>query len=65
MDFICSLCLFDYTPQDQLSEDELADRKLLTVINGQMVCVSHQGWIQPGPSARMHFISNNRHPEDR
>ena len=41
-EIICSVCLY-VRPRPGLSEDDLADTTLLTVINGQMVCVRHAG----------------------
>lgn len=43
--FVCSLCLFgDLPPAEDGEERDLR----LTVINGQMVCVEHQGYVNVG-----------------
>ncbi|HEY9367548.1 hypothetical protein [Streptomyces sp.] len=50
-EFVCNLCLFE-EPRE-LSEDDRADREVLTVINGQMVCMAHQGYAQGGEHSVM------------
>jgi hypothetical protein len=45
-EFACNLCMFE-KPRE-LAEDDRADREVLTVINGQMVCMAHQGYAQGG-----------------
>ena len=48
IELCCSVCLY-VRPRLGLSEDDLAETKRLTVINGHMVCVRHAGAAGPGP----------------
>jgi len=48
VEFICSICLYDAVDWNALDEDELADRNVLTVINGQMTCRYHASIVCGG-----------------
>lgn len=51
-EFICCLCMFEEDVPD-LTDDEKAEREVLTVINGQMVCLAHQGYAEGGQHSAM------------
>lgn len=48
IEFVCSICLYDYVDWSTLSEEQLAERNLLTVINGQMTCEYHASIVGGG-----------------
>ena len=48
IEFVCSICLYDYVDWSTLSEEQLAERNFLTVINGQMACEYHASIVGGG-----------------
>lgn len=47
IELACSACLY-VRPRPDLDEDEAAELKLLTVINGHMVCLRHASCARGG-----------------
>lgn len=44
----CSICLYDGVDWGALDEDQLAERRFLAVINGQMTCEYHASIVGSG-----------------
>ncbi len=60
VEFVCLVCLY-VRPRPGLCEDTIAETTMLTVVNGQMVCVRHAGCAMPTRSetivAGVHLVS--------
>jgi len=53
VELVCSICLHVNLDKTTLDEDSRADLDVLTVMNGQMVCVYHSSYAQGGEHRRM------------